>query len=63
MFILKKYLASKSSAGFREEFSKGYLDKQVSNETVHRLITRFRDIESVCDKCSSSDKTDEIGPY
>jgi hypothetical protein len=39
--------------------SNAYPDKVPNKTTVHRLI-KFRDTESVCDKCSSSDRTAEI---
>jgi hypothetical protein len=39
----------KSSAAVREAFSNAYPDKEVPDKaTVHRLVTKFRDTESVC---------------
>jgi hypothetical protein len=58
VFILEHYFASKSFAAVREAFSNAYPDKEVSNKTMHRLVTKFPVV--VCDKCSSSDKTAEI---
>jgi hypothetical protein len=56
VFILEHYFASKSSAAVREAFSNAYPDKEVPNEPVHRLVTKFRDTGSVCDrKCPTSD--------
>jgi hypothetical protein len=46
----------------REEFSSAYIDKDVPNKTIHRLSkSNFGTQEvSVCDKCTSGDKTSEI---
>jgi hypothetical protein len=60
VFILEHYFASKSFVAVREAFSNAYPDKELPNKTIHRLVTKFRDTGSVCDKCSSSDKTAEI---
>jgi hypothetical protein len=58
VFVLEHYFASKSFAAVREAFSNAYPDKKVPNKTtIHRAFTEFRDTGSVCDKCSSSDKT------
>jgi hypothetical protein len=49
VFILEHYFASKSFAAVREAFSNAYPDKEVPNKTtIHRLVTTFRDTESVC---------------
>jgi hypothetical protein len=51
MFILEHYLTSKSFAAVREAFSNAYLDKEVLNKTtIHRLVTKFRETGSVCDR-------------
>jgi hypothetical protein len=48
VFILEYYVASRSFAAVREEFSNAYPDKEVPNKTtVHRLVTEFRDTGSV----------------
>jgi hypothetical protein len=60
VFILEHYFASKSFTAVREAFSYAYPYKEVPNKTtVQRLVTKFRGTESVCDKCSPSDKTSE----
>jgi hypothetical protein len=47
----ERYFASKSFAVVREAFSNAYPDKVVWNKTtVHRLVTKFRDTGSVCDR-------------
>jgi hypothetical protein len=49
VFILERYLASKSFAAIREAFSNAYPDKEVPNKTtVHLLVTQFRDTGSAC---------------
>jgi hypothetical protein len=64
VFIIEHHFASKSFAAVREAFSNAYPDKEVPNKTtVYRLVTKFRDPGSVCEKCSSSDKTAEITAY
>jgi hypothetical protein len=61
VFILGHHFASKSFAADSEAFSIVYPDKKAPNRTtIHRLVTKFRDTGSVCDKCSSSDKAAEI---
>jgi hypothetical protein len=51
VFILEHYFGSKSFAAVREASSNAYLDKQEPNKTkVHRLVTKFRDTASVCDR-------------
>jgi hypothetical protein len=51
VFILEHYFTSKSSAAVREAFSNAYPDKEVPNKiTIHRLVTKFRNTGSVCDK-------------
>jgi hypothetical protein len=48
VFILEHYFASKLFAGIHEAFSNAYLEKEVPNETIHRLVTKFLDTGSVC---------------
>jgi hypothetical protein len=63
VFIHERYFPSKSSAAVRETFSDAYRDREVPAKTSvpeHHLVTNFWGVESVCDKCSSSDKTAEI---
>jgi hypothetical protein len=51
LFIPEHYSASKSFAAVREAFSNAYPDKKVLNkETIHRLVTKFWDTGSVCDR-------------
>jgi hypothetical protein len=51
VFILEHYFTSKSFAAVREAFSNAYPDKEVPNKTtVERLVTKFRDTGSVCDR-------------
>jgi hypothetical protein len=50
VFILEHYFATKSFAAIRETFSNAYPDKEVPNKIIHRLITKFRDTGSVCDR-------------
>jgi hypothetical protein len=48
-------------AVIHEEFSNAYPDKEVLiKTTLHQLVTKFWDTESVCDKCSLNDKTAEV---
>jgi hypothetical protein len=48
-------------AGVGEALNNACAGKEVVIETtVHRLVTELRDTGSVCDVCSSSDKTAEI---
>jgi hypothetical protein len=61
VFILENYFTSKLFAAVREAFSDVYPDKEVPNKTkIHRLVTKFRDTGSICDKCSLSNKAAEI---
>jgi hypothetical protein len=51
MFILEHYFASKSFAAVREAFINAYSDRKVPYKiTIHRLVTKFRDTGSVCDR-------------
>jgi hypothetical protein len=51
VFILEHYFASKSFAAVREAFSITCPAKEVPNmTTVHRLVTKFRDTGSVCNR-------------
>jgi hypothetical protein len=61
VFILESYFALKPFAPVLEPFSDVYPDKRVPDKTVvHRLLTEFWDMWSVCGKCWSRDKTAEI---
>jgi hypothetical protein len=54
VFILEYYFASKFFATVRKTFSNAYLDKEVPNKTtIHRLVTKFRDTGSVCNRKES----------
>jgi hypothetical protein len=48
VFIPEHYFASKSFAAIREAFSNVYPDKEVPNNTIHRMVTKYRDTGSVC---------------
>jgi hypothetical protein len=51
VFILDHYFESKLFAAVREAFSNAYPDMEVpSKTTVHRLVTKFWDTGSVCDR-------------
>jgi hypothetical protein len=51
VFIVEHYFASKSFAAVREAFSNACPDKGPPNKTtIHRLVTKFRDTGSVCDR-------------
>jgi hypothetical protein len=53
---MREYLlAMKSSVAVSKTYSK----KVPNRSTIHQLVTTFRDTRSVCDKSSSSDKTEE----
>jgi hypothetical protein len=60
VFILEHYLALKSSADVREEFSNP--DSRVPNTTTEHLLVKNSGVQKVCpcDKCASSDRTVEI---
>jgi hypothetical protein len=45
VFILEHYFASKWFPAVHEAFNKAYPDQDVRNETVHGLVTKFRDPE------------------
>jgi hypothetical protein len=53
--IREYFFAMKSSVAVSKTYSK----KVPNRSTIHQLVTTFRDTRSVCDKCSSSDKTEE----
>jgi hypothetical protein len=60
----RKFFASKSFDAFCEAFSSVNPDKDVLNRTtIHRLVRTFLGMGSVCDKCTSSDKTAEMTAY
>jgi hypothetical protein len=51
VFVLEHCFPLKSFATVREAFSNVYPDKKVRNKTIiHRLVTKFRDTGSVCDR-------------
>jgi hypothetical protein len=51
VFFLKHCFASTSFDAVREAFSNAYPDKEVPNmTTIHRLVSKFRDTGSVCDR-------------
>jgi hypothetical protein len=51
VFISECYFSSKSFIAVREAFHQVYPDKEVPNKTtVHRLVKKFRETESVCNK-------------
>jgi hypothetical protein len=51
VFILELCFASKSFVAVREAFSNADPGKEGPNKTtIHRLVTTFRDTESVCDR-------------
>jgi hypothetical protein len=61
VFIPENYFVSKSFAAVCESFWNAYPDQEVSNMVIiHRLVTTFWDIGSVCDKCSSRYKIAEV---
>jgi hypothetical protein len=64
MFILEHYcFALKSFDAVRVAFSNSYPDKKVRNKRkIRRLVTKFWDTDSICEKRSSSDKTVELLP-
>jgi hypothetical protein len=55
----ENYFTLKLSAAVHEAFSKAYPDKEVSNKTIHRLIS-FWDTESGYNKCLANNRTAEI---
>jgi hypothetical protein len=58
LFLLKHYFTLKLFAVILEAFSNAYPDRQVSNKIrIHQLASTFWGKGSVCDKCSSNDKT------
>jgi hypothetical protein len=51
MCVLEHYFSSKSFVAVREAFSNAYSGSGVSNNTTgHRLVTKFRDTGTVCDR-------------
>jgi hypothetical protein len=51
VFILEHHFTLKSFAAVREAFSNPYPDKEMpSKTTIHRLVTKFQDTGSVCDR-------------
>jgi hypothetical protein len=57
VLVLEPYFALKSSAAVREALRETCPDKEAPNKTTgHRQVT-IRNKGSVCDKCSSRDKT------
>jgi hypothetical protein len=63
VFILEYHFAANSFAAVSEVFSSVYPDKVVpKKKTIHRLVTKFRNTGSVCDKRSSSNKTLKLWP-
>jgi hypothetical protein len=51
VFIVEHYLASTLFAAAREAFNNAYSDEEVPNKTtIHQLVTKFRDTQSVCDR-------------
>jgi hypothetical protein len=47
VFILKHYFSTKSYAAVREVFSNAYPDKEVPNETIHQMVTKYQDTRSI----------------
>jgi hypothetical protein len=51
VFILEHYFALKSFAALREALNNAYPDKEaLKKTTIHRLVTKFWDTGSVCDR-------------
>jgi hypothetical protein len=48
VIILEKYMAQKSFAVGRQTVSNICPDKEVTNKTIHGLVTKFRDTRRVC---------------